>query len=463
MSSNFPIELSDIGKTYKIYHRPIDRIREMYSLRRRTYHANFQALADISLMIPKGQTVGIIGPNGSGKSTLLEIICGTLTPTRGTRKVQGRISALLELGAGFNPAFSGRENVYLNASLIGISKEEIDARFDQIVEFSGISDFIEHPVSTYSSGMYVRLAFAVAINTDPDILIVDEALAVGDIRFQRKCYRRFAELQKAGKTILFVTHSVDLVQAHCSNAIYLKNGKISSEGDPKHVIQEYLEDMFGPQSKDERNLATVYEKQTLIPDLDNGLELDSQSDDNNNLDAERRKHAKGDLSIPDDRFAERQNYNAAEYRWGDQKAFFYDYKLEGGADTPKSFFSTDDRIRLATKVFFTTSLDRLIFGFTIKTVDGQVVFGSNSRSREMGFFGGTLGQTLVVNFDFVCSLVPGDYFISIGIAADDDDRDNIAIDRRYDVICLPVLGHSGDFGVSDLSFDLHVDPEKNLN
>jgi ABC-type polysaccharide/polyol phosphate transport system ATPase subunit len=244
MSSNFPIELSDIGKTYKIYHRPIDRIREMYSLRRRTYHANFQALADISLMIPKGQTVGIIGPNGSGKSTLLEIICGTLTPTRGTRKVQGRISALLELGAGFNPAFSGRENVYLNASLIGISKEEIDARFDQIVEFSGISDFIEHPVSTYSSGMYVRLAFAVAINTDPDILIVDEALAVGDIRFQRKCYRRFAELQKAGKTILFVTHSVDLVQAHCSNAIYLKNGKISSEGDPKHVIQEYLEDML---------------------------------------------------------------------------------------------------------------------------------------------------------------------------------------------------------------------------
>ena len=459
MSSDFPIELSDIGKAYKIYHRPIDRIREMYSLRRRTYHTNFQALADINLAIPKGQTVGIIGPNGSGKSTLLEIICGTLTPTRGTREVQGRISALLELGAGFNPAFSGRENVYLNASLIGISKEEIDARFDQIVEFSGISNFIEHPVSTYSSGMYVRLAFAVAINTDPDILIVDEALAVGDIRFQRKCYRRFAELQKAGKTILFVTHSVDLVQAHCSNAIYLKSGRIASEGDPKHVIQGYLEDMFGPQSKDERNLASVYEKSTPNPDLDNRLELDV---DDNKPDAEQRKHAKDDLSIPRDRFAERQNYNAGEYRWGDQKAFFYDYKLEDDASSPKSFFRTGDHVRLAVKVFFTTSLEGLIFGFTVKTVDGQVVFGSNSRSREMGLFGGELGQTLVVNFDFVCSLVPGDYFISIGIASDDDDRDNVAIDRRYDVICLPVVGHSGDFGVSDLSFNLHIDPEINL-
>ena len=461
MSSDFPIELSDIGKTYKIYHRPIDRIREMYSLKRRSYHADFQALADVNLAIPKGQTVGIIGPNGSGKSTLLEIICGTLTPTRGTKKVQGRISALLELGAGFNPAFSGRENVYLNASLIGISKEEIDARFDQIVEFSGISDFIEHPVSTYSSGMYVRLAFAVAINTDPDILIVDEALAVGDIRFQRKCYRRFAELQKAGKTILFVTHSVDLVQAHCSNAIYLKNGKISSEGDPKQVIQEYLEDMFGPQSPDERNLAAVFGTSTQNRDLDNSPELDFQSYDDNKPDTERRKHGKDDLSIPSDQFAERQNYNAAEYRWGEQKAFFYDYKLEEGGGNPKSFFSTGDRIRLAAKVFFTTSLDRLIYGFTIKTVDGQVVFGSNSRSREMGFFGGESGQTVIVNFDFVCSLVPGDYFISIGIAADDDARDNIAIDRRYDVICLPVVGHVGDFGVSDLSFNLHVDPEIN--
>ena len=461
MSSDLPIELSDIGKTYKIYHRPIDRIKEMYSLRRRSYHADFQALKDINLAVPKGQTVGIIGPNGSGKSTLLEIICGTLTPTRGTRKVQGRISALLELGAGFNPAFSGRENVYLNASLIGISKEEIDARFDEIVEFSGISDFIEHPVSTYSSGMYVRLAFAVAINTDPDILIVDEALAVGDIRFQRKCYRRFAELQRAGKTILFVTHSVDLVQTHCSSAIYLKNGEISSEGEPKHVIQEYLEDMFGPQSKDEHNLATSLKISAPDWDLDNRSELDFQSDSNNKTVAERQKNTKNDISIPSDRFAERQNYNAAEYRWGDKKAFFYDYELARSNSDARSFFVTGDKIRLAAKVFFTTSLERLIFGFTIKTVDGQVVFGSNSRSREMGFFGGESGQTLVVNFDFVCSLVPGDYFISIGIAADDDDRDNIAIDRRYDTICLPVVGHSGDFGVSDLSFNLHVDPEIN--
>ena len=200
MSYDPVIEVKNVGKDYKIYTRPIDRIRELYSVRGRIYHSTFKALNDVSFSIRPGETVGIIGPNGSGKSTLLEIICGTLSPSRGSAKVYGRISALLELGAGFNPAFTGRENVYLNAALMGISREEIDAKFSDIVDFADIGEFVEHPVSTYSSGMYVRLAFATAINTDPDILIVDEALAVGDIRFQRKCYRRFEEMQKAGKT-----------------------------------------------------------------------------------------------------------------------------------------------------------------------------------------------------------------------------------------------------------------------
>ncbi|MBT4403658.1 MAG: ABC transporter ATP-binding protein, partial [Acidiferrobacteraceae bacterium] len=200
MSSEFAIKVSELVKNYRIYARPIDRVREMFSIRRRRYHSDFAALADLSFSVERGETVGIIGPNGSGKSTLLEIICGTLTPTSGDVLVKGRVSALLELGAGFNPAFSGRENVYLNAALLGVSRAEIDERFDEIVEFANIGEFINHPVSTYSSGMYVRLAFATAINTDPDILIVDEALAVGDIRFQRKCFRRFQEMQKAGKT-----------------------------------------------------------------------------------------------------------------------------------------------------------------------------------------------------------------------------------------------------------------------
>ena len=245
MSSEAVVQVEGLGKDYRIYGRPIDRIREMYSIRGRTYHSVFTALDNVTFDIRAGETVGIIGPNGSGKSTLLEIICGTLNPSRGDVAVEGRLAALLELGAGFNPAFSGRENVYLNAALLGISREEIDERFDEIVDFAGIGEFIEHPVSTYSSGMYVRLAFATAVNSEPEILIVDEALAVGDIRFQRKCFRRFQEMQKAGKTILFVTHSVDLVQAHCSRGIYLKSGEVRAIGKPKEVIQEYLEDLFG--------------------------------------------------------------------------------------------------------------------------------------------------------------------------------------------------------------------------
>ena len=233
MSSDSAITVRGLGKDYRIYQRPIDRIREMYSVRGRDYHSVFTALDNVSFDVAPGQTVGIIGPNGSGKSTLLEMVCGTLTPTRGTVTVSGRLAALLELGAGFNPAFSGRENVYLNAALLGISREEVEERFEDIVEFAGIGEFVEHPVSTYSSGMYVRLAFATAVNTDPDVLIVDEALAVGDIRFQRKCFRRFQEMQKAGKTILFVTHSVDLVQAHCSHAIYLKSGRFGPKGNPR--------------------------------------------------------------------------------------------------------------------------------------------------------------------------------------------------------------------------------------
>ncbi|MEE1567053.1 MAG: ABC transporter ATP-binding protein, partial [Arenicellales bacterium] len=216
MSFETAIAVKDLGKRYRIYARPLDRARELYSIRGRRYHSEFVALADINFQVKRGETVGIIGPNGSGKSTLLEIICGTLTASSGEVDVNGTVAALLELGAGFNPAFSGRENVYLNAALLGISREQVDARFADIVEFANIGEFIEHPVSTYSSGMYVRLAFATAVNTDPDILIVDEALAVGDIRFQRKCFRKFQEMQQAGKTILFVSHAIELIQSHCS-------------------------------------------------------------------------------------------------------------------------------------------------------------------------------------------------------------------------------------------------------
>ncbi|MBO5955611.1 MAG: ABC transporter ATP-binding protein, partial [Clostridia bacterium] len=221
------IEVKNLSKMYKIYEKPGDRIKE--ALFPKSYEGKIQeffALRDVNFSIEKGETVGIIGKNGSGKSTLLKILTGVINHTSGEKIMNGTVSALLELGAGFNPEYTGIENIYLNGTIMGIKKEEVDEKIDEIAEFAEIGDFINRPVKNYSSGMFVRLAFAVAINTDPDILIVDEALAVGDYRFQAKCYNKFEELKEKGKTILFVSHDVDSVRRFCTRALWLDNGKL---------------------------------------------------------------------------------------------------------------------------------------------------------------------------------------------------------------------------------------------
>jgi lipopolysaccharide transport system ATP-binding protein len=458
MSSECAIKVSQLVKNYRIYARPIDRVREMFSIRGRKYHSDFAALADLSFSVEKGETVGIIGPNGSGKSTLLEIICGTSTPTSGDVSVNGRVAALLELGAGFNPAFSGRENVYLNAALLGVSRAEIDERFDKIVEFANIGEFVNHPVSTYSSGMYVRLAFATAINTDPDILIVDEALAVGDIRFQRKCFRRFQEMQDAGKTILFVTHAIDLVQAHCSRAIYLRSGRICSAGLPKAVIQDYLEDLFGSAGESStQSIPDLTGKRSIdrktIGDSPRELGEWSHSDPEgaSPKTAGRTKTIPAPLEVPADRCPDQPSYNVNEYRWGDRRAGIFDYQLCGADGIKKVFFDRGEIVRLSVNVFFAEPLEKIIYGFTLKTVDGRTVFGANSRDRRIVVQDRLAGESIILVFEFACAVVPGEYFISLGIALDDSFKDNLAVDRRYDLIHLPVVGALGDFGVADLN------------
>ena len=458
MSSEHAISVHDLGKDYRIYGRPINRIREMYSIRGRTYHSLFTALNGVTFDVNRGETVGIIGPNGSGKSTLLEIICGTVTPTRGRVAVNGRLAALLELGAGFNPAFSGRENVYLNAALLGISREEIDDRFEEIIDFAGIGEFVEHPVSTYSSGMYVRLAFATAVNTDPDILIVDEALAVGDIRFQRKCFRRFQEMQNAGKTILFVTHSVELVQTHCSRGIYLRAGEIRSAGEPKHVVQDYLEDLFGAievpeeQDSDEGTDLLAKNDNPIVP-------KDSERDPMGRIDSEtsirsETSPASSGKDLPLDLCPTRTFYNPNEYRWGDQRAVIYEFQLSGDQGPVRHGLERGQKARLEIRVFFACPLDDVIIGFTIKTVDGRTVFGANTRERDIAVPKIEAGQSIKVVFDFTCALIPGEYFISVGIAQDDHARDNVAVDRRYDLVHMPISGVLGDFGIADVGLSI---------
>lgn len=240
MSSSLAIKAQHLGKAFQLYDRPIDRLKQMVMRGRKRYYKEFAALHDVSFELRKGEVLGLVGRNGAGKSTLLQLICGTLSPSGGQVSVHGRVAALLELGAGFNPEFTGQENIYLNASILGLSKAEIDVRYDAIVEFSGIADFIHQPVKTYSSGMYVRLAFSIATSVDPDILVIDEALSVGDGAFARKSFDRIMQLRDRGATILFCSHSMYQVEALCTRAIWLEKGAVQQMGSPASVVAAYL-------------------------------------------------------------------------------------------------------------------------------------------------------------------------------------------------------------------------------
>ena len=245
------VRVKDLGKCYHIYSQPRDRLHQMlrspfriFNVQPRQYYREFWALHNVGFELKRGEILGVLGMNGSGKSTLLQLINGTLTPTHGTVEINGKVAALLELGAGFNPEFSGRENVYMNCSVMGLSEAEIARRYDDIVAFADIGDFLEQPVKTYSSGMYIRLAFAAAINVDPDILIVDEALSVGDARFQNKCFKKLEELKNRGVTILFVTHSAEMVKSFCTKGMVLDHGRVHYLGTPQEAVVSYFDLMF---------------------------------------------------------------------------------------------------------------------------------------------------------------------------------------------------------------------------
>ena len=276
--NNTAIKVSHLTKIYKLYDKPIDRLKEsLYPLKKK-YHKEFYALNDVSFEIKKGETVGIIGKNGAGKSTLLKIITGVLTPSSGHVHVNGRIASLLELGAGFNPEYTGVENIYLQGTLMGYSKEEMEAKIDEILAFADIGDFVYQPVKSYSSGMFARLAFAVAINVDPDILIVDEALSVGDAAFQNKCIRKMEEIGKKGITILFVSHDTQTINKFCNRAIWLNGGIIKEQGKPELILENYMSFMsYGVETQ--RNLSNENEGITKIVEsnfaLKNVTTLDS--------------------------------------------------------------------------------------------------------------------------------------------------------------------------------------------
>lgn len=268
------IKISNISKIYHLYNDPIDRLKEALDPFRRKYHHDFYALKNLNFEIKKGETIGIIGKNGAGKSTLLKILTGVLTPTTGECFVNGKVSSLLELGVGFNGDLSGYENIYFNGTILGYSKKEIDQKLDSIIDFADIGEFIYQPVKTYSSGMYVRLGFAIAINVDPDILIVDEALSVGDVRFQQKCLRKLKEFQENGKTIIFVSHDMGTIINYCDRAIWLKDGSINQDDSSEKVCKEYLAFMFYDNDTVKKN-EKVLNDLGYIDSISSNLKLDN--------------------------------------------------------------------------------------------------------------------------------------------------------------------------------------------
>ncbi|MCI5049218.1 MAG: ABC transporter ATP-binding protein [Rickettsiales bacterium] len=402
------IRLSGVSKTYRIYNRPEDRLKQLLWRGRRKYFRNHEALKPLDLIVNKGETVGIVGRNGSGKSTLLQMVCKTLAPTSGSVEVQGRISALLELGAGFNPEFSGRDNIYMNAAILGLSQDEIDREYDAIVNFSGLEEhYLEQPVKTYSSGMYVRLAFSVAVSVKPDILVIDEALAVGDEGFQRKCFARIKELQEQGTSILFVSHAAQSVIELCDRAIMIDEGEFICDGEPKEVIAGY-----------QRLIYAAREKRPAI----------------------REALKKGQLTAVDDKQESAPDALPTESR--------IEYEEHGGTisnphlcDTsgqPVTMLQTGERYQFRYTVNYTEPATHPKYGMLIKTKRGINLGGAVALELAEQKHEAKADETVEVCFSFDCSLRPGHYFLNCGTTKLEGDED-IFVHRIVDALQFKVV------------------------
>lgn len=392
------IEVKNLGKCYHIYEKPRERLLQILMRHRKKYYREFWALNDVSFKIKKGETVGIIGRNGSGKSTLLQMICGTLIPTQGSIETQGRIAALLELGSGFNLEFTGHENVYMNASILGLKKEEIDARYHDIISFADIGDFINQPVKTYSSGMMIRLAFAVVAHVDADIIVIDEALAVGDAFFTQKCMRFLREFMQKG-TVLFVSHDTASVKSLCNRAIWLEKGIILQEGSPKEVCDQYLEAFYEAQQG--KNSTTEFK----IKAKDNPDTFKDQR-----LAFINHSNLRNDLQIF------KFDPNAASF--GKRGAQIDDVRLLNQNEEPLAWVVGGEKVILRITAIAHQSLDSPIIGFYVKDRLGQTLFGENTfltyRTEPVNCME---NQIIEADFVFYMPILPcGEYSINVAIA-----------------------------------------------
>lgn len=404
-SEDIAISVKNLSKTYRLFSQPGDRIKQFFSLGLQQYHREFTALSDVSFDVRKGETVGIIGRNGSGKSTLLQLICGILKPSAGLVQVNGRISALLELGAGFNPEFTGRENVYFQGVLMGFTQTQMSDRFGEIAAFADIGDFMDQPVRIYSSGMFVRLAFAVAVHVEPDILVVDEALGVGDALFQAKCFTRIKAMQKLGVSILLVTHSLEQVAHFCDTALALDKGKVQGKGPAAETLDRYL----------------------------------------------GNPEAKAPASHPEN-FTAHPLFNPAEVRWGDGAAKITDVDIKQADRSSRTIFVPGLDIQLTFTVEFMAEVANPVYGLTIKTQAGAQLYNTNTLhlSTDSSASIRRAGEKQMVRFHFRPFLDAGHYLISLGVVGHTPEG-VVPHDRRYDTIHLYIAHPLSPTGEVDMT------------
>ena len=423
MENKKVIQVKNLTKMYKLYDKPSDRLKEALGLTRKKLYKEHYALRDVNFDIQEGECVGIIGTNGSGKSTILKIITGVLTPTQGEVKVDGRISALLELGAGFNMEYSGLENVYLNGTMIGFSKEEIDARLDDILEFADIGDFIHQPVKTYSSGMFVRLAFAVAINIDPEILVVDEALSVGDVFFQAKCYHKFEEFKKQGKTILFVSHDLSSVSKYCDRVILLNKGVKLDEGSPKQMVDLYKQLLVGQDPVKQQEADK--EKKAAV-----------QSEGTGNFQA---------------------NPNMLEYGNRMAEIIYFEVLDDRGMLSNTIEKGTEFKIRM--KVHFNEDIQEPIMAYTFKNIKGTEITGTNTMFEKAQVARSGAGDECTVTFTQNMDLQGGEYLLSFGCTGY-KDGDFTVFHRLYDACNITVVSSKNTVGFYDMNSRIEIQCEE---
>ena len=426
------IRVQDITKIYRLYNRQRDRLWESLGLDFKKNYKEKHALNHVDFEVKKGETVGIIGTNGSGKSTMLKLITGVLTPTSGSISVDGRISALLELGAGFNMEYTGIENVYLNGTMIGFTREEIDQRLQAIIDFADIGDYINQPVKSYSSGMFVRLAFAVAINIDPEILIVDEALSVGDVFFQSKCYRKFEDFKREGKTILFVSHDLSAISRYCDRAVLLNQGDKIFEGSPKEAIDIY--------------------KKVLVDQFHKGTGTSDAAGNGQGSDGP------GASGTGKPMWKDMFPANPSVVEYGEKNAEIVDYGLYDEKGLPTSNFLKGSEFTVKMKIRARETVLEPIFAFTIKNLKGIEICGTNTTMEKIPVPTMKDGDEHVVTFRQKIDLQGGEYLLSLGCTGYQDGMFRV-FHRLYDVISLTVVSSRDTVGFYDMNSVCELDPE----